>query len=323
MTIEDLELLEPARFGEPPTPADNDMHPAEPHEWWQESALFTYGDAERGFGGEIRCGVQANRGEATLYSWTVVDGEMVDRRFVTGQQPPASVLDGSVAGATVRTVVPLSEYAIELEQGDLSLDVRWRNFDHPVSMGFNVGGASIANGHYNAMGELTGRGRYRGTAFDVHAFGFSDHSWGVRRRHLPASRSLFCVFGPDFSICAIPISTGSARTMVGYVRHGGKLGRLMVESEMGYSFRDDWVTPAGCDARLVDDLGRTFTVRGRTVGPSSSQPMGHGKFVTHAVAGFECEGRRGNGILESAQFSGPPPAIRHLGLEPGSPWLPS
>jgi hypothetical protein len=263
-----------------------------------------------------------NQGVSNLYTWTVLGDEMVDRRMAIDQPLPAGdIVEAKIAGATITTLEPLMSYAITVETEDLQFEVTWRNFRHPVSTSYNVGGASVAKGHYNALGTAIGRGVYRGREFEINAAGFNDHSWGVRRKHLPASRSLFAVFGEDLAVMAIPVSTGAARTMVGYAYRDGVLGRLMTESEMGYSFRDDWITPSGCEARLIDDKGREFRLSGTTFGPSSTWPMGHGKLVTHASASFVCDGRRGSGVLESSQFKGLPPSVAALGLPPDSWWL--
>ena len=82
------------------------------------------------------------------------------------------------------------------------------------------------------MGRITGDGVYRGRRFAIDAVGFSDHSWGERKSHLPASRSLSCVFDPGFYLMAIPVSTGAHQTMVGYAYRDGVLGRMLTESEM-------------------------------------------------------------------------------------------
>ena len=318
-----MTLLASAELGPPPSVIENLNHPpADGSKWWQESAVFTYGDADKGFGGEIRFGMHANQSVSNLYTWHVIDGEMSDRRIVVDQPVNFEhILESNIAGASVRTTKPLSQYALALEHGDLMLEATWRNFHHPLTMGYNVGGATIAKGHYNAMGRLTGVGRYRGKEFNINAVGFSDHSWGERRTHLPASRSLFCVFDDDFYLMAIPICSGTTRNMVGYLYRDGLLGMLQTDCEMGYKFRDDWLTPAGCDARLVDEHGRVILLKGWTIGPSSSQSMGHGKYVTHCVAGFGCEGRRGSGILESSQFKGMPPSIRALDIDHESWWF--
>ena len=322
MNSGEMTILEAAQFSAPPTLADNGNHPILDDAWWQESAVFMWGDVERQFGGEIRFGIQPNQGVANLYTWTMLAGEMIDRRFLTDLPLPTSnILDCSISGASVRTLEPLMRYELALDQDDLSLRMTWRNFHHPVSMSFNVGGATLANGHYDAMGEMKGVGRYKGHEFEIDAVGFADHSWGVRRKHLPASRCLFAVFDENFYITAIPISTGPSRAMVGYVYKDGLVGRLSSHCEMGYRFRDDWITPAGCDTHLFDEHDRHFMVKGWTIGPSSTQTLGHGKLVTHAVAGFECDGRKGSGILESSQFHGLPPSITSLGFKPDSWWI--
>ena len=317
-----MTLLPSAEFGPPPKPSDNANHEAVDDKWWQESAVFSFTDASTGFGSWIRFGMHLNQGVSNLYTWTVVNGEMADRRMMVDQPlPEKGILEATIAGASVTTLEPLMRYHITLETEDLKLDVVWTNFRTPLTMGYNVGGATIAKGHYNAIGEAVGTGVYRGKTFTIKGQGFTDHSWGVRRSHLPASRSMWATFGEDFYLMAIPISTGTERTMVGYAYKDGVLGRLMTESEMGYSFRDDWITPSGCDARLLDDKGRMFNLRGQSFGPPSTWPMGHGKLVTHASAGFLCEGRIGSGILESAQFKGLPPAVAALGLPADSWWI--
>ncbi|WP_176594688.1 hypothetical protein [Sphingobium sp. EM0848] len=318
----EMAVIPAADFDTPPTVADNANHPPVDDKWWQESGLFTFASAADRFGCWIRFGAHANQGVANLYSWTMIGDEMADRRMMVDQPlPPGDLLEATIAGASVTTIEPLMRYGLTLDTDELQLRLEWRNFRHPLSMSFNVGGATIAKGHYNAMGRATGTGVWRGREFPIDAAGFSDHSWGARRKHLPASRSLFCVFDEDFYITAIPVSTGPARSMVGYVYKDGVLGRLQSESKMGYSFRDDWITPAGCEAELIDDKGRVFHLSGRTFGPSSTWPMGHGKLVTHASAGFRCEGREGSGILESSQYAGLPPSVATLGLDPASWWI--
>ncbi|MBA2933782.1 hypothetical protein HZF05_06675 [Sphingomonas sp. CGMCC 1.13654] len=317
-----LEQVASADFGPPPSLSDNANHPPVADTWWQESALFTFADAEVGFGCWLRFGAHYNRGAANLYTWTTLGDDVLDRRMLIDQPlPPGDMTECAIGGASVATIEPLMRYALALDIEDCVLRLEWRNFRHPLTMSFNAGGATLAKGHYNAMGEATGTLRWKGREIAIRAGGFSDHSWGVRRQHLPASRSFFCVFGDDFYAMAIPISTGSTRAVVGYVFADGKLGRLESESALGYHFREDWVSPAGCDARLVDEHGRVFAITGETFGPSSTWPMGHGKFVTHAPARFQCDGRDGQGILESAQFAAIPPAAISLGLPHDSWWL--
>src|SRR5437867_3884013 len=95
------------------------------------------------------------------------------------------------------------------------------------------------------------------------------------------SRFVVAVFDPEFFLLAMPILGDDDRTtMLGYVANGGKLRRLTNDFEMGYSFRDDWITRHSCDARLFDEDGRGFRLLGQTVGPSSCQPFPQGKFVT-------------------------------------------
>ena len=252
-------------------------------------------------GGEYRFGLHHNRGVANVYTWTSVDGEIVDRRVAHDLPlPETPLLESNLAGVTFETIEPLTKYRIRMCHGELTADFVWTAFMPPVAMSLNHAGAKMAAGHYNTIGRAIGAGTYKGHAFTINGDGFHDHSWGRRKEQLPGSRFCVAVFDPEFFFLAMPVLGDDDRTtMLGYVAADGRLRRLANDYEMGYTMRDDWITPASCDARLFDEDGRGFRLLGRTVGPSSWQPFPQGKFVTHAKAEFECGGRLGRGILES------------------------
>ena len=265
-----------------------------------------------------------NQGVANLYAWIVWEGRMIYRRLIIDQPlPKGDLTNGAIGPAAMRTIKPLMEFDVSLEVEGMSLKFRWTNFHWPKALSLNVGGASLAAGHYDMMGSLTGRLTVGGETFEVGGSGFMDHSWGVRRKHLPSSRSYFCVFDSEFYLMAIPVlSEAGERRVLGYVQADGKLGRLGTDSRLGYSIRDDWVTVAGCDSYFYDEFDRGFHITGHTIGPSSTQTMGHGKLVHHAVAEFECGGRMGRGILETAHPKVMhPDRIAELGVPSDSWWL--
>jgi hypothetical protein len=285
----------------PPEPKDAFNHPFPEDPWWQESAVFTWSDPKNGLGGEYRFAFHPYRELANLYSWSIFGGEIVDKRLERDLEiPDGDLLQMTLADLSVETVEPLHEYRIVMNGESLQIDLTWRSFMEPTTMTLNHAGATLATGHYNCLGRATGKGSFRGSAFEIRGDGFHDHSWGRRKEQLPGSRWIVAVFDPGFYIMAMPV-LGSDRSsvMLGYVCEGGKLRRLVGDVEMGYSFRDDWITPAACDARLFDEDGRGYRLIGKSVGPSSSQPFPEGKFVTHAQAEFECGGRIGHGIIES------------------------
>lgn len=305
------------------TPTDNANHTPSKDEWWQESVLFMWGDPRSGFGGEIRFGRHPNRGAANVYLFIVIDGRRVVRKLSVDLPPPSiDLLESTLAGVTLHTIEPLSKFEVTVSLVGLKLDMRWESFHAPRTFDMNVGGATLATGHYNSIGRMTGRGVHSGNVFDIDACGFSDHSWGVRRHHVPASRFVVAVFDPEFYILAMPILTDSGAHMLGYVRDLGRFDRLVGPVDMGFSFRDDWFTPSACDATLTTEEGRMFRLRGRSVGDSSTQPMGHGKLVTHAIGAFECRGQSGKGIIESSLPRRMPAAqVAELGLAPDSWWV--
>ena len=314
-----------AQFGPPPLEGDNANHsPTSDDPWWQESALFGWGDPRRGHGGFLRWAIHPNQGVSNLYAWIAWRGRTVYRRQLTDQPlPAAELLNCTIGDCSVRTLKPLMAYDLALSAGKLAVRLRWQNFHWPLAMRLNVGSATLAAGHYNMLGDAIGQVSVDGQEFAVHGSGFSDHSWGVRRRHLPASRSYFCIFDPEFYLMALPVLTDEGeRHLLGYVRCDGQLGRLGSDSTFGYAMRDDWITVAGCDSFFRDDLERGFHITGRTLSESSTWAMGHGKLVHHAVAEFECGGRLGRGILEVAHpRKMRPDQVAESGLDPAGWWL--
>jgi len=303
--------------------ADNGNRPPTADEWWQESVLFNWSDPRKGLAGQYRLNIHPNRGCATLYTWTQCDGRMLDRRMITDLPLPGTDLtDASLGGLSIETLTALESYRIRLDVPEVRIDVEWTAFMPPIHMDFDIAGATVAQGHYNTLGRARGSLRHDGHEVEIDADGFADHSWGVRRTHLPGSRWLVAVFDPTFFVMAIPILTDQGRHMVGYVMDQGILGALTSDYDINMGFRDDWITPAGCEASLWDHNGRGYLLRGRTVGPSSIQPFGHGKLVTHAPARYECGGRIGRGVLESSSPRRMTPTeIAALDLDPASWWI--
>lgn len=298
-------------------------HASTGEEWYQESALFNYTNPRSGIGGYFRIGIHPEKGTAHLYTWTQIRGQMVDQRFVEELPMPAGDVNNCTLGdVSILTIEPFKRYRIALNRRDLKLDVIWEAFTPPVPMGFNLGGATVAAGHYNCVGRASGTAEWNGEKIDIQGDGFMDHSWGVRKTHLPGSRWILAIFDPACFVMAIPVLTDSGRFMAGYAAFDGRLVRLANDYSIDMTMRDDWITPAACDARLFDEEGRGIRIVGRAVGPGSSQPYIHGKAYTHVMAEFEFGGRVGRGILESSVPEKLSPALAQAyGLSPEGIWM--
>lgn len=299
-------------------------HTPDADEWFQESALFNFCDPRRGVGGEYRIGVHPNHGTGHLYTWTQLGGRMVDKRFVEDLDVPAGdVNNGELSGLTITTEIPFERYRLHLRRDGLEVDLVWQAFHPAIVLSFNVAGATVANGHYNCLGRATGRITEHGQSTEVEGDGFMDHSWGTRHKHLPGSRWIISVFDPETFVMALPLLAESGKAMAGYLAHDGKLTKLSHDFDVNMTMRDDWITPAACDARIFDEFGRGYAVRGTTTGPSSIHPFTGGKMYCHALAEFELGGRVGRGLLESsapsAMYSS---LLTEYGLRPDGIWAP-
>ena len=78
---------------------------SEPH--WQESTLVALVDPARGLAGFHRIGIHPNRREASIYSWTQIDGKILSRAKRTGLVLPAGNLTGTtLEGVSFETPDP-------------------------------------------------------------------------------------------------------------------------------------------------------------------------------------------------------------------------
>lgn len=301
------DLLIPPPFADR---ADNGNHVPGPEHNWQESALFTWHDAASGSGGFYRLGIHPNRPTASLYTWTMIDGVIADRRMLWGQpKPEGDITDLSIGGVAVATVEPLADYRVEVAHGDLDLSVRWRPFVPPMMHVLSTPGAGseLAKGHYNTMGRAEVTGSFQGRAIAISGDGFMDHSWGPRSGIPLGTRWLVASFGSDFCIMVLQNMTEFGSVVkASYVIRDGRVVKLSNETRIHMIVGDDSYSPEGCHAVIVDAEGRRYQVEGRIVAPCSVYPF-HDSFLTHGTAHFTCDGREGQGMLEcSNNFRGPP-----------------
>lgn len=286
--------------------ADHTNHTPGDDDWWQESAFFSLCDPKVGVIGYYRMGRHPNLGVSNSYYWTTANTlGLDDKQFMHGQPlSEGHVNNTSVAGLTVKTIRPMEEYRLTAIGDGYRMEATWQPHFWPIMVHTAVkGGAGIANkgGHYNALCKVTGFVEKYGQRVTIDAYGFTDHSWGVRKNHFPASKWVQAFVDPENFVQCFPVSSvdGASRFLIGYACRDGKLRKLTDDFETNFTMREDWITPAACDARFVDEDGRTFRVKGKTVGPESVYPFLHGKYCVHVLAEFDLDGKPAMGMLEN------------------------
>jgi hypothetical protein len=305
--------------------ADNGNHAPGPEDNWQESSLFIWHDGATGSGGFYRLGIHPNRKTASIYTWTAINGEMIDRRMLWGVPMPAGeITDTMIGDVTVRTIEPMADYEVHLQRSDIDLTLNWRPFVPPMMHILSTPGAgsALAKGHYNTVGRAKGQGTLRGTPIEIAGEGFMDHSWGPRHGIPLGTRWLVACFGDDFAIMVLQNMTdGGPMVKASYVLRDGRVVRLSSRTRIHMTVADDSYGPEGCNAEIWDVEGRCYHVVGKVTGPCSVYPF-FDSFLTHGTAQFECGGRIGSGILEcSNNFRGLPAwEMQALGMD-GKPLL--
>jgi hypothetical protein len=305
------------------TRADDANHAPGPEAHWQESTLIALVDPLRGLAGFHRIGVHPNRQEASLYSWTQVDGKILSRAKRTGLPlPPGNLTGSALEGVGFETPDPLRTCRVRVDRDGVQTDVMFESFTGPVQMNMDVAGARIGAGHYDSLGSVKGHITAGGVRRAFDGVGFLDHSWGPRDGgSILAHRWFMAVLDRDNHINAFPTIGPKGRMMLGYVVLDGVLSMVAdVQSELHLS--DDHLGLNGVRARFTDKLGREVEILGRAAGEYNLQPYGQGYFCAHRPMIYECRQRVWQGMVEWSAMRFIPPWHRDaLGLTKDNDWL--
>ncbi len=305
------------------TRADDANHAPGPEAHWQESTLIALVDPLRGLAGFHRIGVHPNRQEASLYSWTQVDGKILSRAKRTALPiPPGQLTGTALEGVSFETPDPLRTCRVRVDRDGVQTDVMFESFTGPVQMNMDVAGARIGAGHYDSLGSVKGHITAGGVRRAFDGVGFLDHSWGPRDGgSILAHRWFMAVLDRDNHINAFPTIGPKGRMMLGYVVLDGVLSMVAdVQSELHLS--DDHLGLNGVRARFTDKLGREVEILGRAAGEYNLQPYGQGYFCAHRPMIYECRQRVWQGMVEWSAMRFMPPWHRDaLGLTRDNDWL--
>lgn len=305
------------------TPADDGLHPPGPQALWQESSLVAFVDPAQGLAGFHRIGMHPNRGQASIYSWTQVDGKVVSRAKRTGLALPTGPVTGTtLEGVSFETPDPLRTCRIRVDRDGVQTDVLFESFTGPVQMNMDGAGATVGRGHYDSLGKVTGHITAGGLRRPFDGVGFLDHSWGARDgRSILAHRWFMAVLDERNHLNTFPGVGLKGRGMVGYLVLDGVFSKVAdVKSELHVG--DDYLGLNGAYVRVTDRLSRTIEIRGRAAGEYNVQPYGQGYFCAHVPMIFESGARVWRGMVEWAPMRFIPPWIREgLGLSADDEWL--
>lgn len=303
--------------------ADSGNHPPGPEPHWQESSLVAYVDPLKRLAGFQRIGIHPHRDAASLYSWTMVDGELLSCAKLTGLAlPDGPVTDTELGGVRFETPEALQSCRIRVDRDAVQTDVTFQSFTGPVQMNMDGKGASIGKGHYDSLGSVRGTIACGGIPRPFDGVGFLDHSWGARDGgSILGHRWIMAVLDERNHINTFPAIGPRGRFMLGYMVIDGTLS-FVADLTSEVAIGDDHLAIAAVTARITDQLGRTVSLSGRAPGGYSLQPYGEGYFCTHAPMIWDVAGKTWIGMAEySAMRFVPPDWRQRLGLQADDEWL--
>jgi hypothetical protein len=302
---------------------DEHMHPVDDHPQFNESALITIFDPERGEGGYVRIGNRANEGHAeSTLCWFLPDGSCLFRferatidsndTFAAGGVTIDLIevggrmkarFDGTAAHlASPGLLVNAREELKQAHQPRVVLDLDLDGLS-PLYGGSPFPGLDVG-GHYEQHMAITGTLSIDGETTPVKAWGNRDHSWGPRVwQGTAVDRTLWCTMDESFGFATSLTwkDPGSDDyEVIGYVWRGDDMDRI-IDARVESEFEDeDQLFHTAMKLDLVCESGADVEVTGtvKAIAPLRHRRDGATTHIGWAMAEFTCEGRTGYGLSE-------------------------
>lgn len=209
------------------TANDELKHPAEAHINWNESYYFNFFDHQRELAGFFRIGLEENKQQSNMWCSFLHKGKVIYQRFRLNLPYTDSGLeDLTVGGLRFRLVEALKTINISFSDRHLQCDLQWQGFHDVFDMREEMTemADTVANGHYEQSGNVTGRLSVGDAVFDIQGQGFRDHSWGVRDwEGIKIWKTCLGQFGNDFAFTAGEVTSINGKTAyLGFIYDAGK-----------------------------------------------------------------------------------------------------
>jgi hypothetical protein len=192
--------------------ADDELHPNDGHELWQESHWFMWRDDQQGIAGLHRLGLHPVAGTATFWCAVMTDDGTAYRNLgwaLPIQEQPAGSF--TVSSAQRLEFVPGdlgNDVRILVDEPGCSVNLRYANH-FPMARYLDDGRvpSSGSPDHYEASGDIEGEVVLGDRRFEVRGVAFRDRTWGQRDYSVPLShRWVAGTFGADFSFSATGVA---------------------------------------------------------------------------------------------------------------------
>jgi hypothetical protein len=236
-------------------PSDELPHQPSDDPRWQESVFVQWFDDAAGIAGFHRIGHEPNLGTSVVWCGVVTQDGLRFRRVVPDVPlQPEDRKDGLAAGLHA-VLVEGDALRVTVNEGDCEVDVLFDNFYPIFGLWAEDEAAalteSVAAGHFECSGRVTGKARIGDRTVEVEGLGHRDHSWGVRHWNAWNSHR-WCTgsFGPELSFAAFTSQLPDGALLTGgFVVRDGTPERAE-SAEVVVHMEADGLTHRGGEATL-------------------------------------------------------------------------
>ena len=299
------------------TPDDIRRHQPNDDPSWQESFYLGWVDLDARAMGTHHISLRPGGDRDThVWSWVMVDGQVIGRAQLHGLDVPAGDYDDlKVGNLHLRIKENLRDIDLTATYDQAIVDMQFNGACLPQELPLNFGETVLGERHYEIMGTVKGSVTHGERTIPIHAGCWSDHSWGGRDfGSIVSHRWLWASFGADLSMSVFIFVTDGQLHYQGWVVDGDHIHRV-THAELHSIVNDDGISPEGCDAVIRTENLKSYRVKGRCL--DTALLGGHNYCVKNGLTEFECGGRVGAGILEfnDMNLSQPTPSmLRELGF---------
>jgi hypothetical protein len=229
---------------------------------WSESYYFNFFDSLNNVAGFFRIGLEENKKQSNLWCFLMKDGKTIYNRFKLDLAYSEKGLeDLTVGDLRFKMLDPFKKFCIYFKDRHLTIDLTWQGYTEVFDMyeGMKELPAVLAAGHYDQMGEATGRISMEGEEVNIFGYGFRDHSWGLRDwEGVKNWKAFIGQFKKDFAFMIAEFNEATGKTSyIGFLFDDGRNIKI-VKADIKIDFYADHLTPKEATIEIENiEGGRT------------------------------------------------------------------
>lgn len=244
---------------------------------WSESFYFNLYDKKNDICGFMRVGFKPNRNQKNMFCFFMLpDGSYIGMKGDSGYEN----CEISAKGLSFKSITPEKRWNMSFDETlfDVSskdgvkvkFDFEFESLNEIFDYKRCVSGfkekisQSVASGHLEQFGRVTGKLSVGRKKYDILGLGERDHSWGVRDWNAPKMWIwLTCQFSEKLALNVTKLRVSEGEVDAGFIHIDGE-NRPITSADISTEYDMDG-SPESFNVEILDDNGKAYRLSARVL----------------------------------------------------------